>query len=214
MKKIAYIIACIALLTGIIITVQSCMQTNETGDNATTEADKFIASSEYQTFLANERKDDYEKAQLIIQLPEDQYNKFMQLNQKILETDGYDGKLALMKAMSKIVGYDIPKYLQNKAEARYKMFEGKNFSPEEIMRAEIKYEYKYIANVKTRTTEKKEDLEGYQKCIQTCGVQHDMDMLDCAQKYGMRESRPKWECQANASAKRTNCLAACKKRYL
>lgn len=211
MKKIAYIIACIALLTGIIITVQSCMQTNETGDNATTEADKFIASSEYQTFLANERKDDYEKAQLMMQLPEDQYNKFMELNRECLSTDDYNEKLALTKAMSEIVGYDILEYLQNKAEARYKMFEGKNFSPEEIMRAEIKFEYKYISETKTRATTKKEtDKEALQKCYDSCLSTQNADKQNC---FNLGMGAAYNQCLINAGNRYNSCMDDCRHKY-
>lgn len=213
MKKIIYILSSIVLLAGTVITVQSCMQTEETGNEIVTEVDKFIASPEYQAFLANERKNNYEKFQIIMQLPEDQRNKFMELNQKILETECYEGKLALMKTMSEIVGYDIPEYLQNTIEARYKMFEGKDFSPEEILRAELKYKYRYIANIKTRVEEKEEDFVGYHKCENDCSMQYGIDMLDCSRNY-KPGTQDLWECQANASAKSNQCIYRCKKKYL
>ena len=61
------------MLAGTVITVQSCVQTEENGNMIMTEVDKFIASPGYQAFWANERNKDYEKAQIMMQLPEEIY---------------------------------------------------------------------------------------------------------------------------------------------
>lgn len=212
MKKFAYILSGLALLTGILVTVQSCMQADENGDIAMTEADKYIASPEYQAFLANERKDDYEKTQLLMQLPKDQYNKFMELNAKIIPAD-YNEKIALMKAMSEIVGYDILEHIQKKAEARYKIFEGKNFTPEEIIRAEIKFGYKYISETKTRADYKIEDETKYHHCTAGCVSQETSAQFDCPTWGGIMDNKY-LECMANAAAKCRSCMAECYKLYM
>ena len=187
------------------------MQTDENDRKVMTEADKYIASPEYQAFLANERKADYEKAQIMMQLPEEQYNKFMELNRECLSTDDYNEKLALTEAMSEIVGYDILEYLQNKAEARHKIFEGKNFSPEEIMRAEIKFEYKYISETKTRATAKKEtDKEALQKCYDSCLSTQNADRQRCL-SLGMGAAYNR--CLIDAGNRYNSCMDNCKIMY-
>ena len=70
------------------------MQTEENGNMIMTEVDKFIASPGYQAFWANERNKDYEKAQIMMQLPEEIYGSV-----------SYNEKLVLMEAMSEIVGF-------------------------------------------------------------------------------------------------------------
>lgn len=213
MKKFAYILSGLALLTGILVTVQSCMQADENGDIAMTEADKYIASPEYQAFLANERKDDYEKTQLLMQLPKDQYDKFMELNEKCMFTDDYNEKLAITKAMSEIVGYDILEYLLNKGEARYKMFEGKNFTPEEIMRAEIKFQYKYISETKTRATAKKEtDKEALQKCYDACLATQKKDLDNCM-SLGITTSPAYIRCSIDAGNRYNSCMRDCDEKH-
>lgn len=213
MKKFTYFISCIALLVGVVLFVQSCMKTDENKqDTVETEADKFVASPEYQAFLEKERMERFNINLLLTQLPDDQYKEFITLNKKAMMTQGRDEKNVFLKNMSDILGYDILGHISTCAKERHELFLNRNFSPEEMIRAEIKYSYKCIVDTKTRVARKKEkdpNREARLACMDECEQKRQNEAALC--RGGSIEAEQ--ECLTAAEIKCYECNDDCKRMY-
>lgn len=215
MKKFTYFISCIALLVGVVLFVQSCMKTDENKqDTVETEADKFVASPEYQAFLEKSRMNILNRLLIMKQLPDDHYKKYMSLVHLALKTQSDNERASLYKEMSEILGYDIKAENRNMAEEYRKLAANINFSPEEIIRAQTKYRYKLITETKTRVARKKEkdhNKEARNACVQSCMDTRSGEYAECYSAYG--GDKYYYDCCDTADFMFDGCVDGCEQQY-
>lgn len=218
MKKLAYLISCIALLVGVVLTVQSCIKTEENKQDTAieTEADKFVASPEYQGYLEKYQMESFNITLLLIQLSDEQYREFMDLNKKVLATKNRNERIALSEAMSNIISYDLRENNRKKAIEYRELLDGKEFSSEDLLRAQAKYTYRYVTEVKPLTRGKKESerqamREARRACKASCNEKHIDESNRC---FGSDLS---WEqvqdCLDYAQNRLFQCIEECNSHY-
>lgn len=217
MKKFTYFISCIALLVGVVLFVQSCMKTDENKqDTIETEADKFVASPEYQAFLEKERMERLNINLLLTQLSDEQYKEFMDMNEKALATKNRDERITLMEAMGDIIGYDLRENNRKKVIEYRELLNGKKFSSEDLMRARAKFAYRYIAETKPLTRGKKESERQAMRaarraCKEECNENHRKEADDCY-RPGISIEQVE-DCLDYAQNRLFKCIDDCNDRY-